>query len=313
MKSVFCFAVMVWAAAAWAEPQSLTLTTYNIHSGIPAGHSHGDYQAGLADLKNVAEVLTSEGAEIIALQEVRNKWPYPAVKMKGEAPDMALEMARLMKMNYAFGSTIMATNGYPENRDYLQWGSADKSTSSGTVRGNYGNAVLSRFTMSKPETFKLPLAAPDDAKKANDEPRNAVRVELTGVDGFGPVVVYATHFQHNNGHTRERQMKALLQAAKADATSATVFLMGDFNHSPHAGEPDLLGMVNREGFHDLAAEFSAATGAPLKPTMPGANPPTRIDYVFCSKPLKVTKTEVMETPVSDHYPLTVVVEAETKR
>jgi len=297
---------------AQAESQSLTLTTYNIHSGIPAGYSHSNYLAGEPEMIDVAHVLTESAAnfqpDIIALQEVRNQWPCPP-KEKCEALDMALELAKLTKMNYAFGSTIRGTAGYPENRDYMEWGTAEKWTSSGAMLGHYGNAVLSRFAMSKPQIIKLPMAAEDDTKKDNDEPRNAVRVEIPDTNGFGPVVVYATHLQHNNGRTRARQMRALLQAAKADMTSATVFLMGDFNHSPRPGEPELLKMVSEAGFHDLAAKYSEATGKPLEPTMPGEKGATRIDYIFSSKPVNVRDVYVMKVPVSDHYPVTVVVEA----
>ena len=151
--------------------------------------------------------------------------------------------------------------------------------------------------------MKLPLGdAEARAKDNGDEPRTALRAEISGVPGLGDMVVYSTHFQHNNGQTRLAQMKALLEAAKLDAAKAPVLLMGDFNHTPHPGEPDLLGLVKEAGFHDLAAEYSAETGKPLQATIDMG---IRIDYVFSSRKLKVTDVRVLETKVSDHYALAV--------
>jgi endonuclease/exonuclease/phosphatase family metal-dependent hydrolase len=160
--------------------------------------------------------------------------------------------------------------------------------------------------MSEPTLIALPRGNAE-AIKVGDDPLNAVRVELSEVPGLGQDIVYGTHLQHNNGATREAQMKALLEHAKADATTATVFIMGDMNHTPHPGEPDLLGMVKAAGFHDLAAEYAAANGVDPAATMHVSVLRIRIDYVFCSKPVDVTGVKVLHTDVSDHYPLAVTI------
>jgi len=55
-----------------ATSTTLTLATYNIHSGIPFGHNALNYTVSPRDIHNIADVLTTAGADIIALQEVRN-------------------------------------------------------------------------------------------------------------------------------------------------------------------------------------------------------------------------------------------------
>lgn len=302
-------ALFISAAASAADTSStITLTSYNIHSGVPDGQSGSVYFATPADMANVADVLTTTGASIIALQEVRNLWTRPGAEGPNPCtPDLALLLAGHMKMNYAFGSTCDAKPGLPENREYRQWGTFDQWTNNGAPHGEYGNAVLSKYSMSEPQILKLPLGDAE-AQKRGDEPRNAVRVELSDVPGLGKVIVYGTHFQHNNGATREAQMKYLLEHARQDATTATVFLMGDFNHSPHPGEPDLLGMVKAAGFHDLAADYAAANKTQPLPTINEGLIGLRIDYIFCSKPLKVSDVKVLHTNVSDHFPLAVTVQ-----
>lgn len=288
---------------------TFTLTTYNIHSAIPAGDSNATYKPSASDLHNVADVLTTTSADLIGLQEVRSHWFTPSRNQQPVCPlDMPLYLGALMDMNFCFGSTIDSTRSYPENRNYLQWGTWDQWTNNGVPHGEYGNAILSRAELVWPPSIvKLPRGDAE-ARKNSDEARNALRVELkNAVPGLGPVVVYNTHFQHNNAQTREAQMRELLRQAKADATTATVFLMGDFNHYPREGEADLLGMAREAGFHDLAELHANNTGTEPAPTMPSRRGDIRIDYIFCSKPVKTADVQVLETPVSDHYPLTVTI------
>ncbi len=287
---------------------SLTLTTYNIHSGIPDGLSSANHQPSIIDLKNISDVLTTAAADIIALQEVRNLWGLNAGGTIQTCPlNMPLYLASLMSMNYSFGSTLDSDSGYPENRGYAEWGNTARWKNNGASHGEFGNAVLTRLDILPPTIVKLPRG---DAKAREnmDEARNAVRVQLAEqIPALGIVVIYSTHLQHNNGKTRQAQMTELLRHAKMDATTATVFILGDMNHHPHPGEPDLLGMVKEAGFHDLAAEFAGQSGDEPKPTMNHGNSKRRIDYIFCSRKVSITDVTVLDTPVSDHLPLTVTI------
>lgn len=295
--------VILFAPAPSHAADTLTFGTYNIHSGIPAGHNQMTYYPSAADARNIADVLTTMGASIVALQEVRNLSPAPEVFHLATPPNLPLLIAGLLDMNYAYISTMDAGHPMKENRTYGEWGNETQWTNNGAPHGEYGNALLSKYPMGQPTTIKLPLGDAD-AQTKGDEPRAALRSEIREVPGLGTIVVYSTHFQHNNGRTRKAQMQHLLEVAKADATTATVFLMGDFNHTPHPGEPDLLSMVKQAGFHDLAKDYADDTGTTLAPTIDSG---IRIDYVFASKPLKVTDVKVLDTNVSDHYPLAVTI------
>lgn len=304
--------LMMFAGNATATTSAtLTIATYNIHSAIPDGFSNATYQPTPQDLHNVSDVLTTMAADIVALQEVRNQWTRPSRNKKaGCLLNMPLYLGGLLNMNYAYGSTLDSVSGYPENRDYVEWGNLDKWTNNGKSHGEYGNAILSRLELKgPPEIIKLPRG---DAKvtKKSDEPRNAVRVELAeSIPGLGRVVVYGTHFQHNNGKTRKAQMTELLREAKVDADNgASVFLMGDMNHYPHPGEPDLLAMVKDAGFYDLAAQFAKQSGTEPHHTIGKNDRKRRIDYIFCNRQLKLINVEVLVTPVSDHLPLSATID-----
>jgi endonuclease/exonuclease/phosphatase family metal-dependent hydrolase len=314
VAAVFAMQTQVEAASSG----TLSLTTYNIHGAVPDGKSGMSYWPQISDLGNVADVLTTAGADIIALQEVRNMWSDPPNAKPDQYPiNMPQYLATLLKMDYAFGSGLDFVPRFRENRDYLEWGSWDNWTNNGARHGEYGNAILSKYPLeTPPQLIKLPRGTDEEAQKLGDEPRLALRAELKDpIPGLGRVIVYATHFQHNNEKTRRKQIRKLVERATKDLqptsadTTATVFLMGDFNHNPMPGKDPFLAVPAQAGFHDLAADFAKDTGTTPHHTASFKNKPIRIDYIFCSRPVKVLDVKVLETTVSDHLPLTVTVEA----
>lgn len=320
---------LVWAATSTgfaATSGALTLTTYNIHSAVPDGYNASEHWPRVADLSNVADVLTTAGADIIALQEVRNLWAAPRHAEGDRYPlNHSLYLSSLLDMDYAYAGTLQVAperkkaggSRIQESRDYLEWGNWQQWTNNGEPHASYGNAILTKFPMkTPPERLKLPVGTDEVAKKKGDEPRVALRCELQDpLPGFGRVIIYCTHFQHNNADTRQRQIEALLERASQDlkpaddGSTVTVFLMGDLNHSPQPKEDRLLGAVKAAGFHDLAAEFAEKTGTKPDNTYPTKDANIRIDYIFCSRPVNVDAVSVVETPVSDHRPVTVKVTA----
>lgn len=298
------------APAAAQSPRTLTLTTYNIHSGIPFGSSSANYTPGPRDMHNIAGVLNTVQADIVALQEVRNNHPGPQADKPDHAPiNMSNFLAALMNMDYAFASSLELTPGYPENRDYLEWGNVSQWTNNGKRQGHYGNAILSRYSLAgPPQSFKLPMGGPDAPRP--DEPRVLLRAELKDpLPRLGRVVIYSTHLHHNYPKSREAQMKAVLEIARRDAESATVFILGDFNYRPDSDEADLLGMARAAGFGDLAARYAAETGTEPETTILGRRP-ARIDYIFCNRDVKITDVNVLQTEVSDHRPVTITISLE---
>lgn len=307
---------------------TLTLTTYNIHSAIPDGHNGSNYWPTVSDLQNVADVLTSAGAQVIGLQEVRNLWDSSQSPHENQHPiNFPLYLAGLLNMEYAFGSGLEVIPGrlnpdggnriVRENRSYLEWGKAAQWTNNGARIGHYGNAILSSLPLnSPPQSIKLPRGTDAIARRLGDEPRQALRVELKEPLGsLGQVIVYNTHFQHNNPKTRQMQIEHLISHARADlepgsssrASTVTVFLMGDFNHAPLPENDTFLDTVAAAGFIDLAAEFARQTNTEPRPTIGDREKGRRIDYIFSSRPLEILDVNVIDTRVSDHIPVTATI------
>lgn len=333
MKTAFtCIALaagLVLNSTAIAQSNdTITLTTYNIHSAIPKGHNGGNYWPGISDLKNVADVLTTAGADIVALNEVRNLWSNPKADQPNQYPlDMPLYLSGLLDMDYAFGSGLDFVPRFRENREYLEWGNWARWTNNGARHGEYGNAILSKFPLAAPpELIKLPRGTDARAQEMGDEPRVALRAELKDpLPGLGRVVIYSTHFQHNNANTRLAQMRYLVERAKQDvnsispigskqkyvtpngATTSTVFLMGDFNHDPKPENDEFLAIPAEAGFHDLAAVYAENTGTKPHHTADFRGGNIRIDYIFCSRAVDIEDVVVLDTDVSDHLPLSVTI------
>jgi endonuclease/exonuclease/phosphatase family metal-dependent hydrolase len=280
---------------------SLTLLTYNIHAGVPLGKSSGKYAATLQDLRNVADVITTSAADIVALQEVKCDWGCSKPETLQTLPaDIPRVLACLTGHNFAFASTLDDTAGFPGNTAFLQWGTCSQWTNNNAVHGEFGNGILARKPMTAPaQSIALP--------KANaEEQRGCLRAEWSDAfSGFGAIVVYATHLENTTATARYSQMKAILSRASMDSTTATVFILGDLNYFPQPGEEDLIALVSGSGFHDLAADYARLHSAPADFTFPSDTPNRRIDYILCSKPLPVDYAATLCTQASDHLPLVV--------
>jgi endonuclease/exonuclease/phosphatase family metal-dependent hydrolase len=278
--------------------ETLSLATYNIHSGIPMGFSSANHGITDADLGNIADVITSSGADIVALQEVRCEFTPRSKNLPAVAGhNQPRELSRLTGMHYVFGSAIDDAAGFPANTGFLEAGKGDRATSRGAERGEYGNALLSRFAcLPEPENIALP-------NLPGKEQRACLRVALKD-SASSPVVVYATHLQHDSAEARAEQMRHVLGKACAEPAGTVVFLMGDFNAGPgESGGP--VELARAAGFRDLHEQYARAAGGDAGPTFPADKPEARIDYIFCNAPVRVVDARVIETLASDHRPLVV--------
>lgn len=100
------------------EPTQLRMLSYNIH------HAEGVDQK--LDLERITSVILSVTPDLVGLQEVDQK------ATRSGSIDQPAELARLRKMNVAFGANIPLQGGH------------------------YGNAVLSRFPVASHKNHLLP-------------------------------------------------------------------------------------------------------------------------------------------------------------
>ena len=291
----------ILAGTVSAEPATtsapLRIMTYNIHGGVPMGFAAPDYLVTEKDLDNLADVITSSGADIVALQEVKNRFRHANSKAsKAPGYNQARELARRTGMQYVFASNINDTEeGRTANTSYMEWGDPDSASKSDTEFGEFGNAILTKLRiMREPQNIPLPNIE-------GKEQRSALRAELEG-----GIVLFATHLQHDDAGVRVRQMRALVDVASRE-NAPLVLIAGDLNYAPGA-KGNLLQMAERNGFVDLAADRNGGTA-----TCPADKPMVRIDYVLAKGNVAVTSASVLETTASDHRPQLVTIERRAKK
>jgi endonuclease/exonuclease/phosphatase family metal-dependent hydrolase len=282
--------------------RTISLLTYNIHAGIPMGSKSSEYTVTDKDLANVADVITSSGADIVALQEVHCEFMLrDPEKRHSSALNEPRLLSGLTGLSYVFASTLSDAKGLPANTDYIEWGTLDRWTNNGGKHGEYGNCVLSRFGFAVPPGN---VALPRKDKK--QEQRAFVRVALKDKAAEG-IVVYAAHLHHENSETPTRvtQMERIMQHASGEKRGTTVFVIGDFNADAETTGAPVLAVAQRHGFFDLAAEQAHEQSAKPAPTYPADTPKLRLDYVLCNRRVHVEEVRVIDTLVSDHRPLLV--------
>jgi endonuclease/exonuclease/phosphatase family metal-dependent hydrolase len=304
MKPQLLALLLTTSALTAGAADTLRIMTYNVHSGFPMGTSSKNYSVTEHDFQNIADVITSSSADLVALQEMQCEW---GLASQTTHTTNYLNEPRLLaaqtRMHYAYGSAI-EDHDYPTtNQEYLEWGEADRWQNNATKHGEYGNAVLARHGFQTiPQSFGLP-ALPEK------EPRQFLRIEPKIPGYTGKVVLFATHLAHDSAPSRMEQMRVLLDRAAAEPKDNIVFIAGDLNYVP--GSPGkLIDMAKERGFHDLHEAFAKAHGAEPQFTIPADKPDRRIDYILCNRQLKVRNAEVISTQASDHLPLFIEVELE---
>ncbi len=161
----------------------------------------------------------------------------------------------------------------------------------------YGNAILSRYPMKLVRAGRLPGLE----HKPHLEPRGALWVEIQA-DGLS-VQLLNTHLGLRR-EERLNQAKALLgpEWIAHPECQGTVILCGDLNTLPKSPTYCQIGSVLRD------AQVEMESHRP-RPTWFSHLPVGRIDYIFMSPQVEVTRVEVSRTDIdriaSDHLPLIV--------
>jgi len=252
--------VMVWMSALAAcagavaevpvkamKSTTIRVMTFNIF--------HGATMKGDFDLDHIASVITNARADLVALQEVDVRTGRVGDR------DLSLELARRTGLFPLF-ARAMEYDG-----------------------GEYGIAVLSRFSIRSSTAIALP-------RTEDNEPRAALHVIVDLPDGQALGFV-ATHLDNASQEDRVAQAHAINDAfATGDLP---MLLAGDFNATPDS-----------EPLRIFKAHWTPVDGLDAPPTYPSNAPEVKIDYV-CFRPANrwlVQSVEVKADPVaSDHFPL----------
>jgi endonuclease/exonuclease/phosphatase family metal-dependent hydrolase len=193
------------ASAAPVRPATLTVLSFNMHTGIGAD--------GVLDLDRTADVIRDSRADVVGLQEVDVHWAD-----RSDFRDQARDLARALRMRVFFAPIY----DLPPLTD-------------GAPRRKYGVAILSRFPVLHTENHWITrLSTQDENPVPAPMPGFAEAVVL--VRGV-PVHVYSTHLDYRpDPAVRELQVADTLEILADDPRGARQVLLGDFNAEPAAPE-----------------------------------------------------------------------------
>jgi endonuclease/exonuclease/phosphatase family metal-dependent hydrolase len=226
----------------------LKVMTYNIR--------HGRGLDGKVKMQRIADVIIKEDIDIVALNEVDQVF-----SKRSNYLDQGRWLAEELQMNYAFGPALSLK------------------------RGHYGNAIFSRFPLTKHKNhlFKLipPLAEPRAILEA------AISIENISLN------VLTSHFSiHPFLH--RRQLDFFL-----NYPNSPCILMGDLNRGPRSST-----------YRKLLEKYNDCSMQHPFPTFPARKPRSRLDYIFTSKHFEIVKTEVIQSTASDHLPVMTTVKVQ---
>lgn len=236
-----------------ADKNELKVMTYNVHHCNPP--SAGDK----IDVEAIAKVILAEKPDFVALQEIDVN-----TERSGKGNNQAKMLAELTGMKWFFSKAIDHQGG------------------------EYGVAVLSRFTILDSAKYALPIHAdkPEELRTVA-----AVTVKLPS----GKTIIFAST------HLGLKEPNRLLQAEKImenlGKTDTPVILAGDFNAVPESAVVQYFDQF-----------FTRTCIENCAPTIPVEKPDKTIDYImfknknaFQTRELRV----IDEKYASDHLPVVV--------
>ena len=228
---------------------------FNMHAGKDAKN--------VDNLQRIADVVRETNADIVLLQEV-DRFTTRSGKV-----DQVATLEKLTGYNTAFGKTL----------DYQG--------------GDYGIAILSRWSILGDTTFHLPIIPPQARAGGSYEPRGALRVSIAGPGGA--IHVVNTHLDASRTDSfRRQEIPQVLQIAEGMIKpGALVLVGGDLNSEPQS---NVLGIVKSAGWVDLWT--TCGSGNQL--TYPQDVPVKRIDYLLARPGVVCKQASVLTSDASDH-------------
>ncbi len=252
------------ACAGFAPPAAdqIRVLVYNIHAGKDAG--------GADNLSRVAEVVRDSRADFVLLQEVDR-----FTTRSGKVDQLAV-LDSLTGYNGAFGRTL----------DYQG--------------GQYGIAILSRWSITSDTLIHLPIDPPQQRAGGSYEPRGALRVVIKS--SHGTVGVLNTHLDPSrDDHYRRQEIATILALFQSVAESTRLaFAGGDLNSEPGSA---VLEAISSAGLSDSWRECGKGDGF----SYPADKPVKRIDYLILPRTLRCASARVIDTQASDHRPVLFIV------
>ncbi len=232
----------------------IKILTFNIYHGETMNHDF--------DIDKIADVINKVSPDFVALQEVDLK------TNRIKKMDLATELACRTKMIPLFGKA-MDFDG-----------------------GEYGNAVLSKYSVFQSKSFILPSAP-------GYEPRNVL--EIFSVLPTGDTIIFAsTHLDYKKDDTIR-----ILQARKLNkilhSNNYPMILAGDLNDVPGSRVIDFLENNWTSSYNKENTSFTFPSNAPVK----------KIDYVmfYPNSKFKVLERKVIKNKIaSDHCAYLVILE-----
>jgi len=243
-----------WPQEIGDSARRLRVLTFNIY--------HGATMKGDFDLDYIAGVIKRADPDLVAMQEV------DFLTRRTSGVDLATELGWRLKMVSVF-APAMKYDG-----------------------GEYGDAVLSRYSYHRTRNVRLPSTG-------GREPRTAVEV-ITVLPSGDTIAFIGTHLDHTGD-----DIDRILQARKINESFAgsryPSILAGDLNAVPGSATIGILEEI----------WINADDGDAAMPTFPSGNPVKKIDYVMF-RPVdrwRIISTEVIQDSVaSDHCAYLVVLE-----
>ncbi|MFG0261651.1 MAG: endonuclease/exonuclease/phosphatase family protein [Novipirellula sp. JB048] len=251
-------ALLPVAASQAEEPVRLRVLSYNIH--------HAEGVDRKLDLERIAKVILSVNPEVVALQEVDKN-----VKRTGSI-DQPAELAQLTEMKVIFGANIELQGG------------------------RYGNAVLTRFPISRHKNHLLPNVD-------SGEQRGVIEAEIEIPQTDQTVLLLATHLDYR-ADERERIASAkVINAMIARHPEQPALLAGDLNATPES-----------ETLQLFETMWTRANAKPIA-TVPVNKPTKQIDFILYrpANRWKVVEVKVLDEAVaSDHRAIFAVLELQPR-
>lgn len=224
----------------------MILTTFNVQ------HCK-DYVNKVIDFDLISNAIKKTNPDIVSLNEVFGEGSTP---MFGNQPQI---LSQKLNMYYYFGKAITIS------------------------KGNYGNAILSKYPIENPITIKIPDPIVKD-EDAYYETRCIIKAKINGL------TVLCTHIGLAKSEAKNA-VKTLIETIK-DIEGPYV-IMGDFNMQP-----------DNEILKPLFALTNDTLENIFTPTFPSIDPRIRIDYILTSKDIIIEDSNVINVVASDHLPVT---------